>query len=320
MDFYRNFTNETFDDNSCFLCGHDCDSKTAEHIFPKWLQHQYKLWNQKLTITNGTLIPYRLLTVPCCSECNNKHLSQLEDKFKMLLEKSFQNLSFEEETTIFQWSAKILYATRYKELSLLIDRANPDMGKILTPKELESYSALHLFLQSTRYESEFTPPKPWSLFIFSCKDDDFFYHNNIHGLCFSMKFGKIAFTIVYEDNNVISDYMKPLISLKNHELSFPQYLEANAHIFYSAIIKDNVPKYSSTFSMKFEKLTFNTLGSLRSRKWIDGEFAELFDFLLKSCGINLGESVLRKDGLITSFLVDENGEHLLKTYFKTISK
>lgn len=316
MDFYRNLNEETFDENSCFLCGHECDSKTAEHIFPKWLQHKYDLWNQKLTISNGTQIPYRLLTVPCCAECNNEHLSQLEEKFKLLLDKSFQNLSFEDEKTIFQWTAKILYATRYKELSLQIDRANPDLGKILTPQELESYSALHLFLQSIRFESEFNAPKPWSLFIFKCIEDDFFYHNNIPALCLSMKFGKTALTIVYEDNNMISGFMNPLNSLRDYELNFPQYLEANAHIFYSAIIKDNVPKYHSTFSINSETLIINTAGSLRSRKWIDEEFAGMFDFLLDSCGIGIGESVLQKDGLITSFLVDKNGEHLLKEYFK----
>ena len=62
--------------------------------------------------------------------------------------------------TIFQWSTKILYATRYKELSLLIDRKNPKLGNILSPSELEGYSSLHLFLQSIRYKTTFHEPKP----------------------------------------------------------------------------------------------------------------------------------------------------------------
>lgn len=52
LNFYINFKKETFGYNSCFLCGKECDIKTAEHIFPKWLQHKYDLWNQKLTVTN----------------------------------------------------------------------------------------------------------------------------------------------------------------------------------------------------------------------------------------------------------------------------
>ena len=56
INFYRNLNEETFDDESCFLCGKECDNKTAEHIFPKWLQHKYKLWDKKLTITNNSVI------------------------------------------------------------------------------------------------------------------------------------------------------------------------------------------------------------------------------------------------------------------------
>lgn len=316
QNFYRNLNEETFDDESCFLCGKECNSKTAEHIFPKWLQHKFNLWNQKLTLTNGTNIPYRNLTVPCCSSCNNEHLSQMEDKFKNLLNKSFENLNDDDEKTIFQWTAKILYATRYKELSILVERANPKLGKILTPTELESYSALHLFLQSIRYETKFNNPKPWSIFIFSCEDDEFFYHNNIPALCLSMKFGKTSLTIVFEDNNVISDYMSPLKDLKSTNLNFPQYLEINAHIFYSGMIKENVPKYLTEFNQLSETLTVNTYGSLRSRNWNDKEFTAVFDFILSSCGINVDNSTLKPDGLVTTFLVDKNGEHLLKKHFR----
>jgi hypothetical protein len=85
-----------------------------------------------------------------------------------LLERSFENLSIEDEQVIFQWTAKILYATRYKRLSLLIDGKNPELGKILNPYELEGYSALHLFLKSIRFKTTFHSPKPWSLFVFKC--------------------------------------------------------------------------------------------------------------------------------------------------------
>ena len=316
INFYRNLNEETFDDESCFLCGKECVSKTAEHIFPKWLQHKYNLWDKKLTISNRTQIPYRLLTVPCCSECNNVHLSQMEEKFRILLENSFKNLDIEDEKIIFQWTAKILYATRYKELSLQVDRTKPNLGKILSPYELEGYSSLHLFLQSIRYKTTFNDPKPWSIFTFKCRDDKFYYHNNIPALCLSMKFGKTSLTIVYEDNNVISDFMSPLRSLQKHQLNFAQYLEVNAFLFYSAIIKDNVPHYHSNFHQTSEILTVNTVGTLRSRKWVDEEFASILDFILKSSGIDIGMSVLQTDGQITSFLVDQNQEHLLKNYFK----
>jgi hypothetical protein len=240
----------------------------------------------------------------------------MEGKFKDLLNRSFTNLNNEDEKTIFQWTAKILYATRYKELSILVNRANPEIGKIITPKELESYSALHLFLQSIRYPTTFNEPKPWSIFIFSCEDDQFFYHNNINALCLSMKFGKTSLTIVFEDNNIISDYMSPLKDLHSVHINFPQYLEINAYIFYSGMIKQNVPQYLTNFNLDDETMTIDTIGSLRSRKWIDEEFAAVLDFILGSCGINIGKSTLHPDGLVTTFLLDRDGQHLLKKHFR----
>lgn len=310
--FYTNFNEETFGDDKCFLCGEESNNQTAEHIFPKWLQHKYKLWDQKLKVTNDTVIPYRNMTVPCCEKCNNEDLSKMEIDFQKLLERSFENLTIDEEKIIFQWTAKILYATRYKELSLLVDRKNPDLGKILTPAQLEGYSALHLFLQSIRFNTTFHSPKPWSLFIFTCIDDDFFYHNNIAGLCVSVKFGKVALTIIYEDNNVIDDFMGRLKKLKGYPLNFAQLLEVNCNLFYSAIIKENVPKYFTSYNNVTKELNINTIGSLRSRKWEDLEYALLFDYLLVSCGIDIGHSVMQADGSISSFLIDKNGEHLTK--------
>lgn len=316
IKFYRNLKEETFDEESCFLCGKQCDSKTAEHIFPKWLQHKYNLWDKKLKISNGTNIPYRYLTVPCCADCNNVKLSQLEKQFRNLLDRSFENLTIEDEKTIFQWTGKILYATRYKELSLLVDRKNPDLGEIISLKELESYSSLHLFLQSIRFETKFNDPKPWSIFTFSCKDDEFFYHNILSSLCLSIKFGKLSLTIAYEDNNIISDFMGAFKHLRNYGINFAQYLEINAHIFYSTILKENVPKYISHFNQETEILTVNTMGILRSRKWDDKEYCMNFDYLLKSCSIDIGGSSYNDDGNITSFLIDDNNEHLIAKYKK----
>ena len=240
----------------------------------------------------------------------------MEGKFQILLEKSFKDLSIEDEQVIFQWTAKVLYATRNKELSLRVDRANPDLGNILSPSELVGYSALHLFLQSIRFKTSFHSPKPWSLFVFKCVEDDFFYHNNIHGLCVSMKFGKVAITIVFEDNNIIEDFMGGLKKLKDYPLNFPQYLEVNCNLFYSALIKDNVPKYVTAYNDLTEEINVNTIGSLRSRTWNDAEYAKLFDHLLNSCGIDLGHSTLQPDGTISSFLIDENGEHLTRKLFE----
>jgi len=66
MDFYRPFLEKTYTWDNCFLCGIRLGEKnTEEHIFPKWLQHKFELWDQKLILTNKSKIPYRNLTIPC---------------------------------------------------------------------------------------------------------------------------------------------------------------------------------------------------------------------------------------------------------------
>jgi hypothetical protein len=65
----------------CFYCGQVLrGNKTREHVFPQWLKRRFGLANQHLTLLNGSLIPYRQLTVPCCSTCHNVHLSKLEKR------------------------------------------------------------------------------------------------------------------------------------------------------------------------------------------------------------------------------------------------
>lgn len=58
----------------CFLCGTDLmlAGNTDEHVIPKWAQRRYDLWNQTVTLLNGTGLKYSQLTVPCKSpaECH----------------------------------------------------------------------------------------------------------------------------------------------------------------------------------------------------------------------------------------------------------
>jgi hypothetical protein len=41
------------------------------------------IFEQTLTLLNGTEIPYKQLTIPCCSECNNVHLGKMEQHMKL---------------------------------------------------------------------------------------------------------------------------------------------------------------------------------------------------------------------------------------------
>jgi hypothetical protein len=317
MDFYRPFLEKTYTWDNCFLCGLRLGEKnTEEHIFPKWLQHKFELWDQKLILTNKSKIPYRNLTVPCCPQCNNNHLSKMETRFQKLISSSFKNLSFDDELTIFQWTGKIIYAIRFKELSLLFDRKNPELGKILTPEEIESYSTLQLFLQSIRFKTIFDQVKPWSIFIFQSKDESFFYQNNLTSLSLMMKFGEITICIVFEDNNCVEQFMQPLKELRNLKLNSPQLMEVTSYIFYSALLKEKIPSYFSTFNEKEKILRVNPANRIHGRQWNDKEFGVFFDHMLDKIGMQRTEDTYQENGLLSTYLIDENGKPYLGKYLK----
>jgi len=54
----------------CFACGGPPSTGIGEHVIPLWLQNKLSLFDEQLTLLNGTRIPYRKLTVPCCANCN----------------------------------------------------------------------------------------------------------------------------------------------------------------------------------------------------------------------------------------------------------
>ena len=73
---YSPFEKMTFTYDKCFLCGEILtdENSTEEHIYPKWLQNKFDLWDKQLILLNGTGINYRNLKIPCCKRCNNKRV------------------------------------------------------------------------------------------------------------------------------------------------------------------------------------------------------------------------------------------------------
>lgn len=307
--FYRPFEQSHFTNNECFLCGEKLqkENRSDEHIFPKWLQKRFNLWNQSLTVLNRTKIPYRHLTIPCCTECNGNHLSKMENKFRSLLDSNFENLTEKDEKVIFQWTSKLLYGTLYKELTLLNDRSKPSLGNILTPDFVESYSALHLFLQSIRIPTEFEDPKPWSIFIFNYHDNGFDYINDINALCVSLKLGDIGISIVFEDNSCVEGFMKKLKGLRCFKLNHLQFLEVSAHIFYTKHLAANVPTYLTVYNTERKIMQTRTFRNITSRKWNDAEYASVLEQLLGFKNIKEGLPILNEDGLLTTYLVGDDG-------------
>src|SRR5262249_35334617 len=72
-----------YEKETCFLCACALNNanRSDEHVIPRWLQREFNLWDQRLTLLNDTDIPYRQLTIPCCTRCNNETFAPLEAAF-----------------------------------------------------------------------------------------------------------------------------------------------------------------------------------------------------------------------------------------------
>lgn len=98
----------------CFACGGASTSGSGEHVIPKWLQNECCLFDERLTLQNGTYIPYRNLTVPCCIDCNTGFLSSVESAVQPLFHRGDLMLP-SDRLVLARWLSKILIGVLVKE-------------------------------------------------------------------------------------------------------------------------------------------------------------------------------------------------------------
>lgn len=178
---------------SCFICGGPAN--TQEHVFPKWLQNQFKLWDQRVGLPNKTTIPYRDVRIPCCGTCNNEVLAPIEAKIK-------NNSASNSE--IWKWAAKIHFGLLRKDDFLDWDRRNPgykigDVIKNHDPLELERH-----LVHSIHGEFKTHPDPFGSVFVFNFKAEEpyhFVHHVKPAGLCICL--GKTGYVIFVSDTGTL---------------------------------------------------------------------------------------------------------------------
>ena len=115
--------------DECFLCQTALvDDRSDEHVFPKWLQQRYSLSDKWIVLLNGTRIPYRSLTIPCCVGCNTGTLSRLESVIGEAVAGGFQAFVKLPKETIYMWLGKLFFGLVAKEHGLPVDPHKSAIG------------------------------------------------------------------------------------------------------------------------------------------------------------------------------------------------
>jgi len=242
----------------CFLCGRRLTpgNRSDEHVFPKWLQARYQLWNQELTLLNGTAIPYRTLKIPCCRACNSHHLSRVENAVKRAVARGPSAVRALSRQTLFVWLSKILYGILYKEGLLRFDRTAPGTARLVPRPMLKTLEMHHYFLQSVRVPMCFFEFFPASIFVFRLqRSHDSRFRFNFRDmpatLGIALQMGSVGIVAVLQDGGAqergFASYLARYHQYPLHPL---QFLELVATVFYKATLFNRVPKYLTMESVK----------------------------------------------------------------------
>lgn len=248
-DFFDAVLKREFGFSTCFLCGCRLGTKNRsdEHVIPKWVQKKFRLANQQLHLLNGTTIPYRQLTIPCCYTCNNKHLQPIEKRMSVAIEQGAKGVRAMERQDVFVWLGKIFYGLLYRELFLPWDRAGNTKAKITSKPLLRKYEMHHLFLQSARVPMRFMGFFPASILIVSTQEPvdprlGWDFRDELRTMCIACRVGNVGLVAVLQDGGA-QEPLFPLMKLARRKLHPNQFTEVIARVTYKAMLFNCVPKY-----------------------------------------------------------------------------
>jgi hypothetical protein len=309
---FQPFDQMDFSDSQCFLCGQALEqANSIEHIFPKWLLSHFNLWDQMVSLPNQTQIPYRYLTIPCCTTCNNEHLARLEHAVGSAFRMGPGHVAAIDKTILYQWTGKIFYGLLYRELSLALDRSRPELGTITSPELIGDYRTLHNFLQSIRTPVQFEDFFPGSVFALEIETipgvGNFDYSDNFVGMTFCMRIGNVGLITCLKDDelihNSLSDLYQALDGVRLHPIQFD---ELCAIVFYKAYSMNRSGSYAFIAQPRQKSSVYRVPGfSLVPvfGEWDNRVFARFLEAFWAKWGINYDEIYFPPD-TIRSYLSD----------------
>lgn len=286
---FEAFDKHDFSRNTCFLCGLRLTGTTRsdEHVFPQWLLQRFQLHNATLTLLNGTQIPYRQMTIPCCRICNNTHLSVIESRVRNVVEGHAPLDSLDDET-IFVWLGKIFYGILYREVLLPMDRTGKVPGAIFSTESMQNFRMLHTFMQTVRIPISFDAMHasfPASIFAFKLQEPKtmkakFDFRDSLVGLSVFIRMGSIGFIGVFDTGAVSFEFSHLYRKYRRFRLHPVQFEELGAAVFYKASLFDRVPKLMIASSpRRAYQITVFPLQGLSTRpvfqQWDTTQFAPI---------------------------------------------
>ncbi len=301
----------SFTEDRCFLCGTPLTKKNRadEHVFPKWLQHRFDLWNQRMVLLNRTDIPYRSVKIPCCSACNHGPLAELEARVAEAHADGFEGFAQLDRRDLFLWLAKIYYGLMFREVLLPADRTDPDSEPILPPDIFEELRMHHLLLQAIRGAVRWRG-FPASIFLFRCQVHPdprfgFDYRDSFLDPFLALRLGQVAVLANLQDWGAMEDQaIADFETAKTLELHPVQFIQLAAQATYISTLFNRTPKHVVVLDRDVLDVITLPLAGFSGKPLFDSfDPAEYAEFLAAAMFVGVDE-VMGGDGIRT-YLQDE---------------
>lgn len=313
-EIYKKIEANKFNEDCCFLCGTDLNitNKTLEHVIPRWAQSRYNLWDQKISLLNGTEINYRNLTIPCCSSCNNNFLQPIENKILKSIDKGVSAVRKLDRETVFYWLGKIYFGLMYKEMFLFEDQRNPKGGTILTSEYIKSFNAHYMFLQGIRKLHRFKEFFPASIYIVETQvpsktEEQWDFLDNHLRMFISCRLGKVGIIAVLQDGGITKQLEEHLSEFFKVPLHPIQFRELSAKIFFKSTLINRTPKYiSNDIGDRAETIQLPIMGLSNKPifdDWDNDEYAKVLSLFTQSSL----EFTNPEPGKVWTWMIDEEG-------------
>ena len=116
--------------------------RRPEHVFPKWLLKRFDLWNEPLTLLNGTVIKYRQARHPLLPALRTTSTSPALRIASKQPSRSAPVPWWSCQPGSILWMVKIYYGLLFRNLTLPVDQTNSAAGPIVTPDDLSRFRFL----------------------------------------------------------------------------------------------------------------------------------------------------------------------------------
>lgn len=292
----NSFTNtKSFLPDHCFVCDEllTQENRTEEHIYPKWLQRKYNLYNQQISLLNGTFINYRNLKVPCCKHCNQTMNVAIEGPMERAVNGGYEEFIKLNKKIVFQWLNKLSYGMLYKETMLLQDRRNKENGVIVPPELLNELHMKYVFLISTINDTYYFN-NPFSLLIFRLRPDGkspYWGFDSFFTPVFCMRMNDIGIIAHLQDNQFNENFFmqhKEMEDLVQTELHIMQFHEVCARFFYKSTLFVRNPSYIMEMgnNNKPKHIISQGMSGIGYDDWNQEEYAKILSFFWKDFGVD----------------------------------